>query len=115
MATWNNNSLFRRWRQGDLTRFLEAFHIDVLHVTEVRGSTAKKDSHVLRKVLAELGFRWVVWNWNTRTPANHGSAVFSRHPMEAEFGVHGDGTDEEGRVITTHLQGGPSVVWVYSP
>ena len=115
MATWNNNSLFRRWRQGDLTQFLEDFHLDVLHVTEVRGSTAKEDSHVLRKVLAELGFKWVVWNWNTRSPSNHGSAVFSRHPMEAEFGVHGDGTDEEGRVITTHLQDGPSVIWVYSP
>ena len=115
MATWNNNSFFKRWRQGDLTRFLGEHQIDVLHITEVRGSTTKEDSHVLRRVLAELGFSWVAWNWNVHNTSNHGSAIFSRHPMEVEFGLHGDGTDSEGRVITTHLLDGPSVIWVYSP
>ena len=39
MGTWNLNSFFRRWSQGDFAAFMAANPIDVLHITETRGST----------------------------------------------------------------------------
>ena len=35
--------------------------------------------------------------------------------MKVEFGTENNGSDKEGRVITTHFDDGPSVIWVYSP
>ena len=115
MGTWNVNSFFRRWSQGDFAAFMAANPIDVLHITETRGSTLRCEGNEVRRILASQGFHWVAWNWNTNNESHHGSAVFSRYPMTVEFGTAGDGSDEEGRVITTHFVNGPSMIWVYSP
>ena len=115
MGTWNVNSFFRRWTQGDFAAFMAANPIDVLHVTETRGSTLRCEGNEVRRILASQGFHWVAWNWNVNNESHHGSAVFSRYPMKVEFGTRNDGSDKEGRVITTHFDNGPSVIWVYSP
>ena len=55
-------------------------------------------AHAGRQVLFALGYIHSVWSWCTKTPFNHGSAVFSKVPIDkVEFGIEGTGEDNEGR------------------
>ena len=116
LATWNANSIFRRLLKGDLTKFLQAHDVDAFHISEIKGSVHRCNSKQLRAALAALGFVHVEWNWCVDTPTNHGSAVFSRVPIQrVSLGTSVDGLhDPEGRTITTHF-GGFAVIWSYTP
>ena len=108
LASWNANSLFRRMRMGQLAEFLRENPLDVLHISELKGDplNAHCSAKDLRLALFALGYVHVVWNWCVDTPSIHGSAVFSRCPMEqVTFGTGTDGLlDPEGRTITTHFK-----------
>ena len=114
----NANSLFRRIHLGQFASFLSDNPVDVLHISELRGSPLKcaYTARELRLSLFALGYVHVIWNWCPDTPSIHGSAVFSRVPIsEVAYGLQEDGlTDPEGRVITTRF-GDTSFVWPYTP
>ena len=114
--TWNANSLFKRIRNGDFARMLNDHAADLIHITEVKGAPGNDmAASELRQVLFALGYIHIVWNWCTKTPFNHGSAVFSKVPIDkVEFGIEGTGEDNEGRTITTHFPGSAQV-WTYTP
>lgn len=112
-TAWNANSIFKRMRMGNLADLLKDITPDVLHVSEIKGSTDRCDVRELQAALAALGYTHVVWNWAVASPGNHGSAVFSKHPMRVQFGL-GEDSDTEGRTITCHF-GGLTVIWTYTP
>ena len=103
--TWNANSLFKRIRQGDLSRILEDGTPDVMQVSEVKGEPGTDlGASELRQALAALGCVHVAWNRCFKTPSIHGSAVFSKIPMtKITYGTRGDNVDPEGRTNTTYF------------
>ena len=115
-VTWNANCLFKRIRNGDFARMLNDHAADLIHITEVKGTPGNDmAASELRQVLFALGYIHIVWNWCTKTPFNHGSAVFSKVPIDkVEFGIEGTGEDNEDRTITTHFPGSAQV-WTYTP
>lgn len=114
-ASWNANSIWARLRTGGLANFIEAESPDMIHISEIKGSVTGLRAKELRAALLQLGFEHCIWNWCSDTPHLHGSAIFSKVRIDrCTFGVGIDGTDPEGRTITTWIRGA-AWVWCYSP
>ena len=121
VACWNTNGLAARMtKDSSFSSFVGQVDPDVIICSE--GKCAPRDvPHIdeVLKGLAQLGYRFAVWNWCTDTSnghngRHHGTIIFSKYRLnDVEFGLSKN-PDTQGRVITASVRDA-TLVCTYVP
>ena len=118
-ASYNVNGIWKRYKRGDLRRWLTTTSPDILLLSEVK--LYYKSASAIRELEAfftTFGYHYFAWHLSAKQHlGQYGTAVISKHePIQTKFGyAHAtEASDTEGRLITMDFRHF-SYVLSYSP